>query len=81
MQFGVERQPQRMVVGEARVTHGSGGAPWLRRRPKSTTALDVRRVPPRESESVLILYDEHMIVSVDQTARVIVVSPPEGLLE
>ena len=44
-------------------------------------ALDVRRAPPRESETVLILYDEHMIVSVDQTARVIVVSPPEGLLE
>jgi len=44
-------------------------------------ALDVRRAPPRESESVLILYDEHMIASVDKAARLIVVTPPEGLLE
>jgi len=44
-------------------------------------ALDVRRAPPREGETVLILYDERMIASVDKAARVIVVTPPEGLLE
>jgi 16S rRNA processing protein RimM len=44
-------------------------------------ALDVRRKPPREAETVLILYDEHTIASVDKVARVVVVTPPEGLLE
>ena len=44
-------------------------------------AIDVRREPPRERESVLILYDERTIASVDRDARVIVVTPPEGLLE
>ena len=44
-------------------------------------AIDVRRDPPRESETVLILYDERTIASVDRGARVIVVTPPEGLLE
>jgi 16S rRNA processing protein RimM len=44
-------------------------------------ALDVRRPPPRERETVLILYDERTIASVDRAARVIVVTPPEGLLE
>ncbi len=44
-------------------------------------AIDVRREPPRERETVLILYDERTIVSVDRHARVIVVTPPEGLLE
>jgi 16S rRNA processing protein RimM len=44
-------------------------------------ALDVRRAAPRTSETVLILYDEHMIESVDKERRVIVVTPPEGLLE
>jgi 16S rRNA processing protein RimM len=44
-------------------------------------ALDVRRAPPREAETVLILYDEHTIASVDKVARVVVVTPPEGLLE
>jgi 16S rRNA processing protein RimM len=44
-------------------------------------ALDVRRAPPRERETVLILYDERTIASVDKAARVIVVTPPEGLLE
>jgi 16S rRNA processing protein RimM len=44
-------------------------------------ALDVRRAPPREAETVLILYDERTVASVDKLARVIVVTPPEGLLE
>ena len=44
-------------------------------------ALDVRRAPPREAETVLILYDERTVASVDKAARVIVVTPPEGLLE
>jgi 16S rRNA processing protein RimM len=44
-------------------------------------AIDVRRAPPREGETVLILYDERTIASVDRDARVIVVTPPEGLLE
>ena len=44
-------------------------------------ALDVRRVQPRAAETVLILYDEHMIESVDKERRVIVITPPEGLLE
>ena len=44
-------------------------------------AIDVRREPPREHETVLMLYDERTITSVDRHARVIVVTPPEGLLE
>ncbi|HEV7993174.1 MAG TPA: ribosome maturation factor RimM [Gemmatimonadaceae bacterium] len=44
-------------------------------------ALDVRRAPPRDSETVLLLYDERTIASVDKATRVIVVTPPEGLLE
>jgi len=44
-------------------------------------ALDVRRAPPRENETVLLLFDEQTIVSVDEASRTIVVSPAEGLLE
>ena len=44
-------------------------------------AIDVRRVPPREQETVLLLYDERTVASVDRAGRVIVVTPPEGLLE
>jgi 16S rRNA processing protein RimM len=44
-------------------------------------AIDVRRAAPREGETVLLLYDERTIASVDRSARVIVVTPPEGLLE
>ncbi|HEU4723321.1 MAG TPA: ribosome maturation factor RimM [Gemmatimonadaceae bacterium] len=44
-------------------------------------AIDVRRAPPREHETVLLLYDERMVASVDRAARVIVVTPPQGLLE
>ena len=44
-------------------------------------ALDVRRAEPRDAETVLLLYDENTIASVDKGARVIVVTPPEGLLE
>jgi 16S rRNA processing protein RimM len=44
-------------------------------------AIDVRREPPRDRETVLLNYDERTIASVDKDARVIVVTPPEGLLE
>jgi 16S rRNA processing protein RimM len=44
-------------------------------------ALDVRREAPREGETVLLLFDERTIASVDREARRIVVTPPEGLLE
>jgi 16S rRNA processing protein RimM len=44
-------------------------------------AIDVRRAAPREGETVLLLFDERMIASVDREARRIVVTPPEGLLE
>jgi 16S rRNA processing protein RimM len=44
-------------------------------------ALDVRRAEPRDAETVLLLYDDNTIASVDKEARVIVVTPPEGLLE
>ncbi len=44
-------------------------------------ALDVRRAPPRESETVMVLHDEHMVANVDKGARVITITPPDGLLE
>ena len=44
-------------------------------------ALDVRRSEPRATETVIFLYDEHTISSVDKENRVIVVTPPDGLLE
>jgi 16S rRNA processing protein RimM len=44
-------------------------------------AIDVRRAPPRENDTVLMLFDGHTIASVDRESRVIVVTPPEGLLE
>jgi len=44
-------------------------------------AIDVRRSAPREGETVLLLFDERTIASVDRAARRIVVTPPEGLLE
>jgi len=44
-------------------------------------ALDVRRAEPRASETVLVLYDDNTIASVDKEKRVIVITPPEGLLE
>ena len=44
-------------------------------------ALDIRRDPPRERETVMLNYDERTIASVDQTTRTIVVTPPEGLVE
>jgi 16S rRNA processing protein RimM len=44
-------------------------------------ALDVRRDPPRERETVMLNYDERTVASVDKEARLIVVTPPEGLLE
>ncbi len=44
-------------------------------------ALDVRLVEPRDGESVLLLYDDNTIASVDKERRIIVVTPAEGLLE
>jgi 16S rRNA processing protein RimM len=44
-------------------------------------AIDVRRAAPREKETVMLLYDDNTIVSVDKESRTIVVRPPEGLLE
>ncbi len=44
-------------------------------------ALDVRRAEPRAAETVLVLYDDHTIASVDKDRRVIVITPPDGLLE
>jgi 16S rRNA processing protein RimM len=44
-------------------------------------AIDVRLTAPRESETVVMLYDDNTIASVDKAQRVIVVTPPDGLLE
>jgi 16S rRNA processing protein RimM len=44
-------------------------------------ALDVRLAAPREHETVILNYDDQTIASVDKAARVIVVTPAEGLLE
>jgi 16S rRNA processing protein RimM len=44
-------------------------------------AIDVRRDAPREGETVLLPYDDRTIASVDKAARVIVVTPAEGLVE
>ena len=44
-------------------------------------AIDVRREAPRDGETVLLLFDERTIASVDRASRRIVVTPPEGLLE
>ena len=44
-------------------------------------ALDVRRAEPRDGETVLLLYDDNTIASVDKERRIIVVTPAEGLLE
>ncbi|HUQ45230.1 MAG TPA: ribosome maturation factor RimM [Gemmatimonadaceae bacterium] len=44
-------------------------------------AIDVRRDAPREQETVMLPYDERTVASVDKAARVIVVTPPEGLIE
>ena len=44
-------------------------------------AIDVRRVSPRETETVMLQYDARTVASVDKLARVIVVTPPEGLVE
>jgi 16S rRNA processing protein RimM len=44
-------------------------------------AIDVRRTAPRETETVMLPYDDRTVASVDKAARVIVVTPPEGLVE
>ncbi len=44
-------------------------------------AIDVRRDAPREKETVMLLYDDNTVTSVDKDTRTIVVTPPEGLLE
>lgn len=42
--------------------------------------IDVRYAPPRESETVMLLYDDATIRDVDRERRIVVVSPPDGLL-
>ncbi len=44
-------------------------------------ALDVRRAEPRAPGTVILLYDSTTVASVDKEKRVIVVTPPDGLLE
>jgi 16S rRNA processing protein RimM len=44
-------------------------------------AIDVRRQAPREKETIMLPYDERTVASVDRASRVIVVTPPDGLLE
>jgi 16S rRNA processing protein RimM len=44
-------------------------------------AIDVRRTEPRDKETVMLAYDERTVASVDKAERVIVVTPPDGLLE
>ena len=44
-------------------------------------AIDVRRLAPRAGETVMLLYDDRTVQSVDPASRTIVVTPPEGLLE
>ncbi len=44
-------------------------------------AIDVRRAEPRAAETVMLPYDDRTVASVDKAARVIVVTPPEGLIE
>lgn len=44
-------------------------------------AVDVRRVAPRDGETILLPWDDRTVASVDREARVIVVTPPDGLLE
>jgi 16S rRNA processing protein RimM len=44
-------------------------------------ALDIRRAEPRAAETVMLLYDDNTIASVDKERRVIVVTPPDGLVE
>ena len=44
-------------------------------------ALDVRRAAPRDGEMVMLNYDHRTVASVDKVTRVIVVTPPDGLLE
>jgi 16S rRNA processing protein RimM len=44
-------------------------------------AIDVRRIAPREKETVMLPYDDRTVAAVDKAARVIVVTPPEGLIE
>lgn len=44
-------------------------------------AIDVRRAAPRETETVILPYDDRTVASVDKVSRVIVVTPADGLLE
>jgi 16S rRNA processing protein RimM len=44
-------------------------------------AIDVRRLAPHENDTVMLSYDDRTVASVDKAARVIVVTPPEGLIE
>jgi 16S rRNA processing protein RimM len=46
-------------------------------------AIDVRRAEPREKgrDTVMLPYDDRTVASVDKARRLIVVTPPDGLLE
>jgi 16S rRNA processing protein RimM len=44
-------------------------------------AIDVRRAGTRNNETVMLLYDDATIQSVDRERRIIVVTPPDGLLD
>jgi 16S rRNA processing protein RimM len=44
-------------------------------------AIDVRLATPRGAQTVMLQYDDRTVASVDKETRVIVVTPPEGLLE
>ena len=50
--------------------------------PEAKAWLDANTSDARLSqETVMLAYDERTIASVDRASRVIVVTPPEGLLE
>jgi 16S rRNA processing protein RimM len=44
-------------------------------------AIDVRLAEERGAGTVMLQYDDRTVASVDKDARVIVVTPPDGLLE
>ncbi len=43
--------------------------------------IDVRRLAPRDGETIMLPYNDRTVVSVDKEERVIAVTPPEGLIE
>ena len=69
---------QASLPGGREPGHGKHFAKLLRRQ---GLALDVRRIEPRANETVILLYDDATIASVDKDERVIIVTPADGLLE